>query len=118
MGGYGACKESSQALFCYCHIIHVLRTLFLSIVINVLDNPPRECVLGPSRIRGAEDFCMFQVRGRAETMGRRNGNAANSMEKLDNVLECCQELGVIISPTRFGNLWIAPILSWHHQVID
>lgn len=60
---------------------------------------------------------MLQIRGRIEDSTKRNGDAINSMEKLNNVLECCQELGVIISPKRFGNLWVAPILSWHHQVI-
>ncbi len=54
---------------------------------------------------------MWQVKGSAA----RNGGAEDSVQKLQAVMDVCQELGVITAPTRFGALWIVPITSWHHK---
>ena len=40
----------------------------------------------------------------------------DSAKKLDLVLDLCRDLGVIVEPTRIGDLWFVPVLSWHHQV--
>jgi hypothetical protein len=32
------------------------------------------------------------------------------------VLELCQELQVVTRPTRLGDVWVLPVLSWHHKV--
>lgn len=55
-----------------------------------------------------------QVKGSRE----RNGGAADSVAKLDVVLQLCQRLGVHTSPAQLGALWVAPVLSWHHKGWD
>ncbi|GMH38657.1 hypothetical protein BSKO_06541 [Bryopsis sp. KO-2023] len=58
------------------------------------------------------------VRGAAKDATVRNENATNSMDKLAAVLDACDDLGVIIHPQKIGNLWVVPILSWHHKSFD
>eukprot|EP00210_Caulerpa_lentillifera_P004212 g4017.t1 len=42
----------------------------------------------------------------------------DSMGKLEEVMKLCNKLGVITQPTRLRNLWLIPILSWHHKEPD
>ena len=48
----------------------------------------------------------------------RNGTAQDSFQKLQLILQLCQELGVHTTPARLGNLCIVPLLSWHHSSWD
>lgn len=48
----------------------------------------------------------------------KHGGAKDSLQKLYLVLSLCVQLGVHIVPHRLGNLWIAPLLSWHHKTFD
>lgn len=43
---------------------------------------------------------------------------ADSLTKLQRVLAVCAELGVATAPERLGNVWIAPLHSWHHTSWD
>ena len=47
-----------------------------------------------------------------------SGAAPDSVAKLRLVLALCEELGVIVRPTRVGRLWLVPVLSWHHKDWD
>eukprot|EP00884_Botryococcus_braunii_P013820 jgi/Botrbrau1/22439/Bobra.0091s0041.1 len=48
----------------------------------------------------------------------RNGGARNSVEKLAAVIAMCRDLGVLLEPAKFGNVWVVPIWSWHHASWD
>lgn len=48
----------------------------------------------------------------------RNGTAQDSFQKLQLILQLCQELGIHTTPARLGNLCIVPLLSWHHSSWD
>ncbi len=48
----------------------------------------------------------------------RNGTAQDSFQKLQLILQLCQELGIHTAPARLGNLCIVPLLSWHHSSWD
>lgn len=48
----------------------------------------------------------------------RNGSATDSLQKLDLVLQLCRSLDIHTEPAKFGNLWIVPLLSWHHASWD
>jgi len=41
-----------------------------------------------------------------------------SVQKLRRILFECECLGVGIAPERLGNVWIAPLHSWHHASFD
>lgn len=45
----------------------------------------------------------------------RNGNI-NSLEKLQRVLELCDELDVTTRPLRLNDLWIVPLFSWYDGI--
>ncbi|HKG46429.1 MAG TPA: metallophosphoesterase family protein [Pyrinomonadaceae bacterium] len=47
----------------------------------------------------------------------RNGEL-DSIQKLHQVLQLCDELGVITKPLHLDNLWIVPLLSWYDGVYD
>lgn len=42
--------------------------------------------------------------------------ARDSLEKLALVMALCEEMGVLVAPTRLGRLKIIPLLAWHHKV--
>jgi predicted phosphodiesterase len=42
----------------------------------------------------------------------------NSIDKLQQVLQLCAELGVATTPQRFDDLWIVPLFSWYDGVYD
>jgi cobalamin biosynthesis Mg chelatase CobN len=46
----------------------------------------------------------------------RNAGAGDSVQKLQRVLQLCDECGVIRQPVLLGGLLLVPLLSWHHQV--
>lgn len=46
----------------------------------------------------------------------RNGGAVDSVEKLQRVLELCDECDVIRQPVMLGGLLLVPLLAWHHKV--
>jgi hypothetical protein len=48
----------------------------------------------------------------------RNGTAQDSCQKLQLILQLCQELGIHTTPARLGNLCLVPLLSWHHSSWD
>lgn len=57
---------------------------------------------------------MLQVKGGPD----RNASASDSVAKLQVVLDICRRLGVHTSPKQLGQLWIAPVLAWHHRCFD
>ncbi len=57
---------------------------------------------------------MLQVKGGPD----KNASASDSVAKLRVVLAICQRLGVHTSPKQLGQLWIAPVLAWHHRCFD
>jgi len=42
----------------------------------------------------------------------------NSIDKLQQVLKLCDDLGVITKPLRLNDLWIVPLFSWYDGVYD
>jgi hypothetical protein len=48
--------------------------------------------------------------------GSRNDGAVDSVEKLQRVLQLCDECGVVRQPVMLGGLLLVPLLSWHHKV--
>lgn len=54
-------------------------------------------------------------RGRGEG---HHGGASHSVDKLRKVLEVCRQEGVLTTPTRFGDLVLAPVHAWHHASWD
>jgi predicted phosphodiesterase len=42
----------------------------------------------------------------------------NSIEKLHQVLQLCEEIDVITTPLRLHELWIVPLFSWYDGVFD
>jgi len=42
----------------------------------------------------------------------------NSIEKLQLVLDLCDELGVATKPLRLENLWVVPLFSWYEGIFD
>ena len=42
----------------------------------------------------------------------------NSLDKLQLVLDLCDELGVAIGPVRFENFWVVPLFSWYDGVFE
>jgi hypothetical protein len=38
------------------------------------------------------------------------------VEKLQRVLQLCDECGVVRQPVLLGGLMLVPLLSWHHKV--
>lgn len=52
----------------------------------------------------------------AGALNSRNGGATNSLQKLQRVLQLCDECGVIRQPVLLGGLLLVPLLSWHHRV--
>ena len=42
----------------------------------------------------------------------------NSIDKLQQVLQLCEELNVVTKPVRFDDLWIVPLFSWYDGVYD
>ncbi|DBB02386.1 TPA: hypothetical protein ACH3X3_011389 [Trebouxia sp. C0006] len=55
---------------------------------------------------------------RGEPQSVKNGTAQDSFQKLQLILQLCQELGIHTTPARLGNLCIVPLLSWHHSSWD
>ncbi|DBA84082.1 TPA: hypothetical protein ACH3X1_006563 [Trebouxia sp. C0004] len=55
---------------------------------------------------------------RGEPHSIKNGTAQDSIQKLQLILQLCQELGIHTTPARLGNLCIVPLLSWHHSSWD
>ena len=47
----------------------------------------------------------------------RNGEL-DSIEKLNQILRLCDELGVITKPLHLDELWIVPLFSWYDGVYD
>lgn len=46
-------------------------------------------------------------------------SSADSIQKLQEVLRLCDELGVITNPTKVSSdLWIVPLIAWHHGSWD
>lgn len=39
----------------------------------------------------------------------------DSLTKLRRIVALCTRLGVHTQPRQLGNLWVAPLLSWHHH---
>src|SRR5215213_2565138 len=42
----------------------------------------------------------------------------SSIDKLNQVLQLCEEIGVVIKPLRLDDLWIVPLYSWYDGVYD
>jgi predicted phosphodiesterase len=42
----------------------------------------------------------------------------NSIDKLQQVLQLCEEINVVTKPVRFDDLWIVPLFSWYDGVYD
>ena len=42
----------------------------------------------------------------------------NSIEKLQLVLELCDELDVVTKPLKLENLWVVPLFSWYDGVFE
>jgi predicted phosphodiesterase len=42
----------------------------------------------------------------------------NSIEKLQRVLQLCEEIDVATTPQRLDDLWIVPLFSWYDGVYD
>ena len=42
----------------------------------------------------------------------------NSIEKFNQVLQLCEEIGVTTTPLQLDNLWIVPLFSWYDGVYD
>lgn len=64
---------------------------------------------------------VFYTPGNHELWIREKDRASGLMDsraKLARVLELCQRLGVHTQPRRLGNLWLAPLFSWHHKSFD
>ncbi|GAA0159868.1 hypothetical protein LIER_16549 [Lithospermum erythrorhizon] len=62
---------------------------------------------------------VFFVPGNHDLWLRRENNAyANSMVKLDKLLDVCQSLGVETKPLVIDGLGIIPIFSWYHESFD
>ena len=60
--------------------------------------------------------CVFLVPGNHDLWCRRKEDPQNSLEKLEAINNCCREAGVETAPKLVHNVWIVPLLSWHHQV--
>ena len=45
-------------------------------------------------------------------------NCADSIDKMERILQLCLEEDVRIGPVKVGSLWIVPLLSWHHLSFD
>lgn len=43
---------------------------------------------------------------------------ADSIDKLERILQLCLEEDIHIGPVKVGSLWIVPLLSWHHLSFD
>lgn len=48
----------------------------------------------------------------------RNAAEINSIEKFNQVLQLCDEIGVVTKPLRLDDLWIVPLFSWYDGVYD
>ena len=46
------------------------------------------------------------------------GGARDSLDKLHELLDLCEALGVQTRPARVDGVWIVPVLSWHHASFD
>jgi hypothetical protein len=44
--------------------------------------------------------------------------AINSIDKLQQVLQLCEEIDIATTPRRFRELWIVPLFSWYDGVYD
>lgn len=62
--------------------------------------------------------CKLRTAARLQVAGSGSGSSgpADSIAKLHAVQALCREMGVVVTPMRFGRLWIVPLLAWHHQV--
>ncbi|XP_019195770.1 PREDICTED: uncharacterized protein LOC109189612 [Ipomoea nil] len=49
---------------------------------------------------------------------REKDNNVNSLEKLDELLDACQRIGVETNPTVVDGLGIIPLFSWYHESFD
>ena len=61
---------------------------------------------------------LFYCIGNHELWVRSADEATDSWDKLQRILSICNRLGVHTSPKRLGNVWIAPLHSWHHKSFD
>ncbi len=43
---------------------------------------------------------------------------ADSIDKMERILQLCLEEDIRIGPVKVGSLWIVPLLSWHHLSFD
>lgn len=59
---------------------------------------------------------VFYVPGNHELWTRRDGG--HSAAKLERILHLCDNLGVCAKPSRAGELWIVPLLSWYDEGFD
>ena len=46
------------------------------------------------------------------------GSEINSLEKLQLVLELCDELDIATKPLRFENFWVVPLFSWYDGIFE
>jgi predicted phosphodiesterase len=46
------------------------------------------------------------------------GSDSTSLEKLQRVLELCDEIDVITRPLRLSDVWIVPLFSWYDGVFE
>lgn len=44
--------------------------------------------------------------------------AYDSIEKLQRVLNLCEELDVVTTPLQLQNLWVVPLFSWYDGIFD
>jgi predicted phosphodiesterase len=46
------------------------------------------------------------------------GSELNSIEKLQLILDLCDELDIATKPVKFENLWVVPLFSWYDGVFE
>ena len=62
---------------------------------------------------------VFFVPGNHDLWLRRDVDcASSSYDKLHELLELCESLGVQTRPAKVDGVWIVPLLSWHHESFD
>jgi len=59
---------------------------------------------------------VFYLPGNHELWVR--GESGDSIQKLNVILESCDQLGVHTAPMRVGPLWIVPLFSWYDETLD
>lgn len=43
---------------------------------------------------------------------------ADSIDKIERIIQICVEEDIRIGPVKVGSLWIVPLMSWHHISFD